>query len=528
MLSSKGRKRRILSSDDEGHDKCEEARLKVETSFCTSDHFYCANPAFSEDNRKKFRETLNDSLPSNLESSGHRFLKLDCDHRDPNRSTDPTGSARRRSFPSLSIDSQSLCGHQYSSEWKGRTEDHRELHHIRRRVHASDRDDEREKSPYLSSLEEYLIHILDIMTPTSAELNERRHVIESMLRTLKPLGLTAKVYGSLITGLMIRSSDIDMVMIPIVEANSQALLSQSEKVRSIINIVTTCTCENPTPMQKAKIISCIRIVGQALRYRSSSFNNVLTITRARVPIVKCETTEGFSLVKVDLTFDKSGLSTSSFLCKSFLKPGNEFARGLTTLVKVLLASAFLNDPSVGGLGSFPTAIMVLFFVENYVKKHVPQELRSNMAVLLVSFLKFFGEEFDFRKNGIDYIRGQTFLKPPTNALFLTNPLLPGTNCAAAATLFETKIRPYFWRAAEILCPLIDSSCKNMKLEGRLHTLFSAVTTPSYQRNRRASFLSFKGQHSGGYSDGPKPQKANIWDDDGLYCGTFLDLQDRCR
>lgn len=514
------RKRKKYDEVDHGNDH-RRPNLRFETSHgkgfsnCRKNHV--------GDNYKKhtFQENMTREHSFNSESISSHYPSSQPDRNDPRIGEDRTRITRSSSCPSVSGTAQTALA--YGSNRRCHApQDHSHLHKISTLLRNSPIEINKWSSHCSFSLGEYLIHILKSTTPTYAELENRRFVIQSVKETLAQLGLTVKVYGSLITGLMINTSDIDMVMIPLEDANLQTLVPRSEKARNIIEIAMTCTCEYPTPMQKAKIVSCIRTVGNTLRSCKRNFSHIISITRAKVPIVKCETTGRFSRVSVDLTFDKSGLATSAFLCKAFLKRGNELARGLTTLVKVLLASASLNDPSVGGLGSFPTAIMALFFVEVYVKEHVPHELHQDIGVLLGSFLKFFGAEFDFQNKGIDYIGGKVFVKPPTNALFLTNPLCPGTNCASAATLFERKIRPYFRSAAATITPLISSNHEMEKIKENLLTLFSASSTHTHDERNNFSY-SMNRKNSGSISESDRPQKANLWDDDGLYCGAFLDF-----
>eukprot|EP00796_Vickermania_ingenoplastis_P009136 gene9138-6423_t len=354
--------------------------------------------------------------------------------------------------------------------------------------------------PPESLLEHHLRETIADMTPTREDHQHRHRAIEQMQHALAPLGLEVQVYGSVVTGLTTPSSDIDMVMLPKMEGRNEL----SGKARNMVDTLMSSTCPHPTPMQKAKICGCIRSVGSALRYGNRCFCHVTTITRARVPIVKCETSGGAAPIKIDLSFDQSGLATSAFLCSAFSKESNRLARAVTTLVKALLASHDLNDPSVGGLGSFPTAIMVLFFFETRVQQTIPEDLQSFIAILLTSFLKFFGSEFDFRYEGMDYRQKRSFQKAPTNALFVTNPLVPGTNCAAAATLFGSRVRPLFHRAAATLGNLLRPSARREEVESALRQLFSVA-------RRKVK----------GTSHTRCPAELNQWDAKGLYCGGIL-------
>lgn len=361
----------------------------------------------------------------------------------------------------------------------------------------------------LAPLDQYLLRIIDGVTPTLKDYQARVNAINSMKHALRPLGLTVKAYGSLCTGTLTPFSDIDMKMEPTAMLDNSTITS---KGKDILYVLSSNLCEYPSSSQKAKISTCIRKVATTLRYCNNVFFNVLPICHAKVPIVKCETDIGSSHIKVDLCFDDSGLETSAFLCKAFSKPGNELARPLTVLVKLLLWNAGLSDPSIGGLGSFPTSVMVLFFFETYVRENVPQECNKSLGVLLTSFLKLYGIDLDYINYGIDQSNKKTFKKPPSNILFITNPLRQGTNCASGATLFEKKIRPLFARLKVIFASLVEAETTEKKVESALNSFFSSsMKFTERRRNLPCDLL-----------ENVKNGRTNVWDNSGLYVGALWD------
>ncbi|CAD2215879.1 DNA polymerase sigma subunit [Angomonas deanei] len=275
--------------------------------------------------------------------------------------------------------------------------------------------------------------------------------------------LTVEVYGSLRTGLLVPTSDIDCVM----------KIEDKSKVAYILQRVAYC-CGKYKGVQTAReskqaFAGGVRFIGNVLR-GSGVFRQVTCIAHAKVPIVKC-VHRGDS-IKVDLSFEEDGCESSDFLCAQFQKEKFRLARGLIILVKSLLANFSLDDPSVGGLGSFPTSILVLYYLRAVVHEHYPVELRDNMAVIFVGFLKYYGnEQFDYRRECINFREGKTFTKAPSSDLYIENPVKPGTNCSRSATLYASKVVPKFSEAADDFSVLLEQDVKDRQVESVLEEYF---------------------------------------------------------
>lgn len=323
------------------------------------------------------------------------------------------------------------------------------------------------------------MELLQHLTPTAEERRRRLRVVGDVRRTLRRVGLHAVIYGSLCTGLIIPTSDIDLVMMPIGETErgasgdsryhnhgggGGAIPPALQRTLQAMRFKDTLDSKE----RKLCFASGVRAVANAIR-SSGLFRNVLTIAHAKVPIVKC--THRDEDIHIDLSFEKDGCTTSRFLCDEFRRPGNELARALTILVKALIADWGLDDPSKGGLGSFPTALLVLFYLQVVVAAKYPDELRGSIGVVLSGFLKYYGKEFDFRRNGIDYVRRTLFDKPPNLELFVVNPVKPGTNCAKAATLFPSLVVRRFNEASDSFCELLDPHTTTAATEKLLQRFF---------------------------------------------------------
>lgn len=356
-------------------------------------------------------------------------------------------------------------------------------------------------------LDAKLIELLYALSPTSGDRDAKLRVIDAVRRTLQRIGLHTEIYGSLCTGVVIPASDVDCVMLRSTDTHTAANLSP--KLSSALLSLSAAATGSATNREVRTALSGgIRVVGTRLR-TDPAFTNVLFIAHAKVPIVKCRhRTEG---VKVDLSFEKDGCVSSNYLCELFCEPGNELARPLIVLVKALVNNCGLDDPSVGGLGSFPISLLVLWYLKQCVPSRYSAELQRSIAALLVGFLKYYSSEFDHRRQGIDYVQQRTFAKAPADDLFIANPLRPGTNCARAATLYTSRVVPCFHRAFEALSPLLSTTAAPHEMERHLLQLY-VDALPGMREWREVSAAASRGSHL--------PQ--NMWDQStNLYMGGVL-------
>lgn len=322
------------------------------------------------------------------------------------------------------------------------------------------------------ALEAKLVELLKAITPTVEEKAKKMQVLRDVKGAVRNIGLRVDIYGSLCTGLLIPTSDIDCVLAPLGEddvddgrgGREPRMPPQVDRVMRNLANAHVMTSKD----RKMCYSAGVRTVANAVR-ASRNFRNVLPIAHAKVPIVKCE--HRIEDTSVDLSFEKDGLLSSKFLCDEFRRPGNELARPLIVLIKTMIVHWGLGDPSVGGLGSFPTSIMALWFLQTEVVHKYPDELRGSLAVVLVGFLKYYGCDFDFYHQGIDFINRKTFTKPPTSEIFVVNPVKPGTSCAKAATLYANRVVPCFAEAAKALSDVLDTRASDSKVEASLERFF---------------------------------------------------------
>ncbi|EKF38710.1 DNA polymerase sigma-like protein, putative [Trypanosoma cruzi marinkellei] len=309
-------------------------------------------------------------------------------------------------------------------------------------------------------LELSLQAVLRAISPTPNEHEYARQVFYEMNAALSSLDLHVEIFGSWRTGLCIPSSDMDFVALQ--KGAAKFLTGETDRNRGGSNhnlnskldrlLTEHLTISNMSRGERKRLCSgALNAVGNKLR--SSSFFRVIRhIAHAKVPIVKAVHRGG---MKVDVSFLSDGMLSSHFLCEEFKKEPFLLARGIIILVKALVANCSLDDPSVGGLGSFPISIMVLWFLYAEVAQHYPPEFRKSYAICLVGFLKYYSIQFNYKCTGIDYANKRTFEKPATSELCIMNPLNPGANCAVAATLFGSQVVHKFREAYTVFSQLLE-------------------------------------------------------------------------
>jgi len=119
-----------------------------------------------------------------------------------------------------------------------------------------------------------------------------------------------------------------------------------------------------------------------------------------VPIIKIVTTQN---VNIDIAYGSK--PTNTLIVKGYTRKYH-FLRPLVLFLKQLLAQHDLNIPFSGGIGSYGLVLMVTNVLQRFYSKR-KEHCRNEeiLAELLISFLKFYGSEFDYYKYAITVDRG---------------------------------------------------------------------------------------------------------------------------
>eukprot|EP01029_Cantina_marsupialis_P005456 TRINITY_DN1594_c0_g1_i3.p1 TRINITY_DN1594_c0_g1~~TRINITY_DN1594_c0_g1_i3.p1 ORF type:complete len:306 (-),score=33.84 TRINITY_DN1594_c0_g1_i3:355-1272(-) len=214
--------------------------------------------------------------------------------------------------------------------------------------------------------------------------------IRSLVQELFPEIHTSIVqeYGSVMTGLLIPSSDLD-ILVTFADAPLE-----------------------PNPLSKLETA-----------FQSFSWiKKMLLIESTTIPVIKIETIE--PSIKIDVTIfapNHRGLTTT-LLSMELLKQFSPL-RALTLITKQLLAEHQLNNPYSGGMTGYGVLLMVTSFLqyENHLQVSTSDK---NAAVLFLKLLKYFGTEFAPHEKGIAVGAGQMFRleQPTTCAVHIQDPI----------------------------------------------------------------------------------------------------------
>ncbi|KAL7505454.1 hypothetical protein ACHAXN_006569 [Cyclotella atomus] len=117
----------------------------------------------------------------------------------------------------------------------------------------------------------------------------------------------------------------------------------------------------PTGKTRVRVISVLQGLTSHLR-RSSFTNTVECRSRARVPIVNCNTRTGF---EGDIAIGgHNGVDTSTY-AKRQVNRFQSFA-SIVLILKVLMVQQSLDKPFTGGLGSYKLYVLVAHHIENHL------------------------------------------------------------------------------------------------------------------------------------------------------------------
>lgn len=319
------------------------------------------------------------------------------------------------------------------------------------------------------AVEVFLRAFLQMIALNEYDIRRNQSVMEDVMNALNSRGLTAFVYGSMRTGVCLPSSDFDFYIAEHTAARSQPSSQSSGDVKRPSLISDQLSTPVVPVLSSSRMAMMSRRERQAFASRQlhnlvgilrsdRRFDRIQKIAHANVPIVKC--VHKHTGTEIDFSFTPDGVDSSEYLNRRMKEDVCFLARSLIILVKSMLTEWRLNDPSVGGLGSFPVSLMVLWFLESEGSQY-NDTLRHSVFVNLVGFLKYYGEDFDYRNLAIDVGRGGTFAKPCTTELMLMNPLEPTRNAAKACSKFGSEIRRKFAEAYQMFMALSTLSAADV-------------------------------------------------------------------
>jgi non-canonical poly(A) RNA polymerase PAPD5/7 len=282
----------------------------------------------------------------------------------------------------------------------------------------------------LISLHNEIVDFVHLMEPMSEEIRQREKLIQEVKDVVQSLfGTSAEVqvFGSQATGLLLPTSDIDIVIITQTKAEPVEADEEHTWEQSV-----------STPL---------RIFADELQTTwIGRLSYLEAIENTRIPLVKF--TDKKSNISVDVSFDQPSGPPAAVLMKTYLD-AMPVLRPLTFVLKYFLAARALNEPYSGGVGSFMLQLLIVAFLQhrerlafNYRKHTV-----YNLGLLLVEFFKFYGLDFNYFTTVIS-VRNDGFFFPKgernevfcddgrTNLLALENPLDPSSDVGKPSFRFQ--------------------------------------------------------------------------------------------
>ncbi len=222
-------------------------------------------------------------------------------------------------------------------------------------------------------LHEEILDFVTFISPTEDEIQRRKDVQDEMNILVQEIWPEANIraFGSTSTGMFLPDSDIDMVIFG-------------------------------SPTDK----SALHRLGSFLREKNV-VSYLEVIDKARVPIVKI--THERTQLHIDISFGVDSGLIGAELIKSHVRLNPAF-RPLTLLLKYFLNQRKLNITFQGGMGSFLLQMMVISFLQQYVKASESYECQHmyNLGHLLVGFLKLYGKDFGYDEVAISIREGGSY------------------------------------------------------------------------------------------------------------------------
>jgi DNA polymerase sigma len=236
-----------------------------------------------------------------------------------------------------------------------------------------------------------------------------------------------KVFGSQASGLLLPTSDIDLVVLfqpERVKTNTSVTSNVSHSADDNDVSMSTSSADAATHWeQEVSRRSPLHTIADAIRRKwSSEVTYLEVIDNTRVPLVKF--TYGPYNLNVDICIDQSVGPKAAELTKTFLQALPPL-RPLTFVLKSFLAARALNEPYTGGMGSFALQLLIVSFLQQ--RERATLRLRAgryrndqssslrtphnqSLGCLLLEFLDLYGSTFNYYTTGIS-VRYDGFLFP---------------------------------------------------------------------------------------------------------------------
>jgi non-canonical poly(A) RNA polymerase PAPD5/7 len=300
----------------------------------------------------------------------------------------------------------------------------------------------------LVRLHNEIVDFCSLMEPKPQELLQRQNLVQRFQAlALKCFpDAEVQVFGSQATGLLLPTSDIDVVILKNQSDEAKTEGKHKEKTEEDVQNWEGPASSSSSPLQQ--LTSALRDLWiDDLEYLEA-------IENTRVPLVKFTTTKGLSM---DVSFDQPNGPKAAQLMKTYLQAMPPL-RPLTFVLKYFLVSRGLHEPYSGGVGSYLLQLMIVSFLQHREREAYNNHRPSvyNLGCLLIEFLELYGgmdlnyitTGISVRHDGYYFPKGardrkDVYLIP--NRLFslaMENPLDPSMDVGKPSFKIQTVARSF--------------------------------------------------------------------------------------
>ncbi|XP_003747415.1 non-canonical poly(A) RNA polymerase protein Trf4-1 [Galendromus occidentalis] len=294
--------------------------------------------------------------------------------------------------------------------------------------------------------------------PNAADQSRREQVIEKVRAAIREKwpDCVVEVFGSYKTGLYLPTGDIDMV----IQGNWEIIPPLFDLERQLIE----------------------KKVGEK--------NTFKVLDKASVPLIKFKDAD--TEIRVDLSFNQANCTEAAAFVKQCCRTFPPLAK-LIFVLKQYLSLHGLNEVFHGGISSYSLTLMILSFLQLHPEQEMVRSDKPETGKLLVEFLEFYGDRFEYDKMGIRIRDGGALVDknqlrecliaaggPPSsgsNLLCIEDPLTPG-NDVARSSYAMSRVRDAFKSAFTCLSKLVHPSLFPMVGNPRPPTLTQMIAAPN--------------------------------------------------
>ena len=247
-------------------------------------------------------------------------------------------------------------------------------------------------------LHEEVNDFYEYMKPRSSENRMRLEVAQRVTQIMMQKWRQAdvRVFGSVMTGLFLPTSDIDLVVLG--QWHQTPIFTLEEELKRA-NIAVEGTI-NP-------------------------------LDKTAVPVIKF--IDKITEVKVDICFNRTSGVTSAEVIIGFIQEFPILPK-LVLLLKQFLTQRNLHEVFFGGISSYALVLLVVSFLQLHPRNSA-SDPNANLGVLLMEFFELFGRNFNYMKTAITVLDGGSYLEKdkfpdPENALlYIVDPVNESENAS---------------------------------------------------------------------------------------------------